>query len=406
MLYLVAGLLITLQTLECANLETQCFDTDPLQYCAELDTSTTITSIINEMNYFDEHYQFLPYGMIYNISIINSSDDRTMSSLYILGSHTSTSTSQIQWDISTFFMTLFLNITDNKNIFVDTEHDGLNFGLRIYDYVMAHDATKYLYYINEIYDAASSPIQDVKGFLDMVNEQALHHKFTMAAYFGMTLRNTMSSEIQETIKQYIELFNYTDYRYHLWLNSLESAETQWDLWVHQQITNRDKLYKQQYQTLFQKYFDLMDSLLTYAYWYQDSNLYDTVFRWKQKSHFIFQRWLFRASCVEIERDNWWIDALSNSIMNECVLQDNEDKCDNIIIAEVYHIERIIQKLDDRVNDVLNTNKIKFDVHRVKVDWLNHVDEVRDAPAIESAVKETVRAFVEDLELFTSWQSKI
>eukprot|EP00488_Nonionellina_sp_1-RS-2012_P001586 TRINITY_DN2575_c0_g1_i1.p1 TRINITY_DN2575_c0_g1~~TRINITY_DN2575_c0_g1_i1.p1 ORF type:complete len:120 (-),score=27.36 TRINITY_DN2575_c0_g1_i1:108-467(-) len=112
----------------------------------------------------------------------------------------------------------------------------------------------------------------------------------------------MSSEIQESIKQYIQLFNYTNDPHEISLNSLESTDSYWDLWLHLQIMNRDKLYKQQYQTLFEKYFDLMDSLLTYAYWYQDSNLYDTVTRWKQKSLYIFQRWLFRVRmCIDGKR---------------------------------------------------------------------------------------------------------
>eukprot|EP01084_Bolivina_argentea_P098492 177010_1 len=165
-------------------------------------------------------------------------------------------------------------MTFNKNIFVDTEYDGLNFGLRIYNYTMSNDATKYLQYINEIYDKASSPIQDINSFLNLINSNSLQHKFTMSSYFSLTLWNSMSSEIQKTIHSYIELFNYTNYKYNLNINSLETTESYWDLWVDQQIINRDKLYKQQYQTLFQKYFDLMDSLLTYAYWYQDSNLYD------------------------------------------------------------------------------------------------------------------------------------
>ncbi len=147
---------------------------------------------------------------------------------------------------------------------------------------------------------------------------------------------------------------------------------------------------------------LMDSLLTYAYWYQDSNLYDSVFRWKQKSYFIFQRWLFNAKCVQIERDNSWIAQLSDAILNEC---NAKHKCDTILIAEVHNLERVIAKVETALNNVLNTNAIRFDVHRVKIDWLPHVDESRDKQAIESAVKETVRAFAKDLELFVSWQSQ-
>ena len=146
----------------------------------------------------------------------------------------------------------------------------------------------------------------------------------------------------------------------------------------------------------------MDTLLTYSVWYQDSNLYDTIFRWKQKSYYIFQRWLFRSHCIQIERDNYWIEQLADIMLNECILSQS---CHNILIAETYHLERIIQKLEDHMNDVLNTNHIKFDIHRVKIDWLNHVDETRDQQAIEEAVKETVRTFVEDLELFVSWQSQ-
>ena len=401
------NLLICIPILYTANLDDQCFDTDPLGYCAELDTSTTITSLINEMKYFDINYQFEPYGMVYNVTIIDSTkNEKIISSIYMIGSHKLTTTSQLQWDISTFFMELFLNITDNKNIFIDTEYDGLNFGLRIYEYVMKNNATKYLKYISEIYDKASSPIQDVKSFINLVNSQSLHHKFSMSSYFGINLRNPMSSEIQESMKQYVELFNYTDYKYKLWLKSLESTESYWNLYVHQQKMNRDKLYKQQYQTLFQKYFDLMDSLLTYSYWYQDSNLYDMIFRWKQKSLYIFARWLFKQQCILIERDNHWIDKLTQSILNECnYINDNDNKCDNIIITEVSNIERVIQKLEDNMNLVLNTNNIKFDVHRVKIDWLQHINEIQDKSAIEAAVKETVNAFIEDLELFVSWQSQ-
>lgn len=393
-----------------ANLDNQCFDTDPLGYCAELDKSTTITSLINEMKYFIINYQFEPYGMVYNVTIIDTTHnkkERIISSIYMIGSHKFTTTSQLQWDISTFFMELFLNITDNKNIFIDTEYDGLNFGLRIYEYVMKNNASKYLKYISEIYDKSSSPIQDIDEFIHLINSQNLHHKFTMSSYFGINLRNPMLSEIQETIKNYIELFNYTNYKYKLYLNSLESSESYWNLYVLQQIINRDKLYKQQYQTLFKKYFDLFDNLLTYSYWYQDSNLYDIIFRWKQKSLYIFARWLFKKQCILIERDNHWIQTLTNSILNECNYNDDDvdNKCDNIIISEVYNIERLIQKLDDNINLVLNTNNIKFDVHRIKIDWLNHIDEIRDKQAIESAVKETVNTFIEDLELFVSWQSQ-
>ena len=407
--FYVLHLLLIIPILQSANFETQCFDTDPLAYCAELDTSTTITSLIEEMNYFDYSYIFEPYGVIYNVTIIDSTHnpDKIISSIYMIGTNKLTTTSQLQWDISTFFMELFLNITDNKNIFIETQYDGLDFGLRIYDYVMTKNGKKYLEFLNEIYDKSSNPIQDEKGFIDLINSGNLNHKYSMSSYFVGALRDPISSEIQETIKQYVELFNYTNYKYKLWINSLESTSNYWDLYVLQQKINRDKLYKQQYQTLFQKYFDLMDSLLTYSYWYQDSNLYDQIFRWKQKSLYIFQRWLFKKSCIQIERDNFWIDKLTNSLLNDCTYNHGNDdnKCDNIVIIETYHIERLIQKLEDNINNVLNTNLIKFDVHRVKIDWLNHVDEDRDSQAIENAVKDTVRTFVEDLELFVSWQSQ-
>merc|ERR1712228_286206 len=190
-------LFIQFTILNAANMENQCFDSDPLGYCADLDSSVTITSLLNEMRYFDMTYQFMPYGMIYNISVINSSatnnnnDDR-MSSIYIIGTHKQTTTPQLQWDIATFFMNLFLNLTDDKHIFVEHEYDGINHGLSIYDLVMANNASKYMAYINAMYDAASSPVQDLNAFID-----------------------------------------------------------------------------------------LMDSLLTYSFWYQDSNLYDPIFRWKQ-----------------------------------------------------------------------------------------------------------------------------
>ena len=50
------NLLIAIPILQTANLDNECFDTDPLGYCAELDTSTTITSLIN-IQYKSDDYQ-------------------------------------------------------------------------------------------------------------------------------------------------------------------------------------------------------------------------------------------------------------------------------------------------------------------------------------------------------------
>ncbi len=61
----------------------------------------------------------------------------------------------------------------------------------------------------------------------------------------------------------------------------------------------------------------------------------------------------------------------------------------------------MHKLEADLKNVL----ITFDVHRVKIEWLAHVDDSRDKEAIESAVKETVRTFAKHLELFVSWQSQ-
>merc|ERR1712113_325537 len=104
-------------------------------------------------------------------------------------------------------------------------------------------------------------------------------------------------------------------------------------------------------------------------------------------------------------DNFWIDKLTDSVLNKCLLNGKDDtKCHNIIITELYHVERIIKKLEDNINEVLNTNNIKMDVHRLKIPWVMNVDEDRDRESIENAVKETVRTFVQDLELFVSWQA--
>eukprot|EP01083_Nonionella_stella_P285252 970980_1 len=72
---------------------------------------------------------------------------------------------------------LFLNLTLNKNTFVDTEYDGLNFGLRIYNYIPNQSNTS----------KSSSPIQDI-------NYNSLQHQFTMSFYFSLTLWNLMLSE--------------------------------------------------------------------------------------------------------------------------------------------------------------------------------------------------------------------
>ena len=424
MMRLLSTWLLLVFTTHAANFETQCFDLDPLQYCSDLDTSITITDLINEMKVFTKFYDFYPYGMVYNVSVINTTDDTPLSNVYILGIHKLTTTSQVQWDISSFFMDLILNKTARKLIFVDSKTDGLGFGLDLYDHVMNSNATKYLEYIDAIYDDASSPIDDRKAFVDLVNSNSLQHRFTMSSYLGMTVQHPMSAEIQQSVARYAELFEHTEskqlHSHSVKVVAMDSVEDSWSFWVREQVVNRDKLYKTQYQTLFQKYFDLMDSVLSYSYWYQDSNLYDAVFRWKQKSYFIFQRWLFRAHCIEIERDNRWMDKVTDSVLYQCTLgsgsksesesendsETNEsERCDNIIITETYHVERMIERLEKMVNDKMNSNEMVLDVHRIKVDWLNHVNEDTDREAIESAVKEAVKSFIEDLELFVSWQSQ-
>jgi len=299
---------------------------------------------------------------------------------------------------------------------VDSMTDGIRFGLDLYDHVMRDNATKYLEYIEAIYDEASSPIDDVQSFVDLVNSGSMEHRFTMASYLGITLQHAMSSEIQQSMTRYIEFFEHDGGGTHsVEILPMETTEDVWSFWVREQVMNREKLYRTQYQTLFQKYFDLMDSVLSYAFWFQDSNLYDAVFRWKQKSYFIFQRWLFRANCIEIERDNRWMDTVIDSVLRQCTLgtedeaengeAEDTERCDNIIITETYHIERMIERLEKMVNDETNSNDMVLDVHRIKVDWLHHMNEETDSDAIESAVTQAVKSFIEDLELFVSWQAQ-
>merc|ERR1711920_1018708 len=121
-----------------------------------------------------------------------------------IGTHKQTTTPQLQWDIATFFMKLFLNLTDDKHIFVERQYEGIKHGLSIYDLVMSNNASKYLKYLDAMYDSASSPVQDKKAFLDLINSNSLHHKFSLSSYFGLTLRNAMSSEIQQSIEQYAD----------------------------------------------------------------------------------------------------------------------------------------------------------------------------------------------------------
>ena len=191
------------------NLETECFDLDYQQYCSNIDQETSLETIIDDITLFENSYQFKPQGIAYNITIFHANDDENIiSSIIMLGTVHSVTALELQWDVANWFIDLILNTSQfypNKHVFFET-HNNLQFGLDIIEYLFENNATQFRKYSNFIVENKESINELVDEFSNQM--RGLKGKLALANAYMLLLTNSFDSDLQLSLLQNIDLFNY------------------------------------------------------------------------------------------------------------------------------------------------------------------------------------------------------